>query len=88
MRSIRRIVLFGSLAAGIPTPRSDADLLVLLDSSPHAVPRDRVPGLLEALDPVPCPLDPFVLTLEEFERAREEGSPLFRAALSTGVDLL
>ena len=86
--SIRRVVLFGSLVAGIPTPRSDADLLVILDSSPHREPRDRVPGLLLVLSPLPCPVDLFVLTAAEVERAAEQGSPLLRVALATGADLL
>lgn len=88
MESIRRIVLFGSLVAGIPTPRSDADLLVIVDSSPHKEPRDRVPELLRALAPLPCAVDLFVLTEAEVERAREHGAGLVQVALSTGLDLL
>ncbi len=86
--SIRRVVLFGSFARGIPTPRSDADLLVILDSSPNREPRDRVPAILRALSPLPCPLDLFVVTIEEVERGRADGSPLLREALAVGIDLL
>ena len=50
--SIRRIVLFGSLASGRPTPRSDADLLVEVSASPHVIPRDRVPELLMSMRPL------------------------------------
>ena len=88
MPLIRRMILFGSLAAGQGTPRSDADILVVLDSSLHEKPRDRVPELLRALSPLPCPIDLFVLTSAEFERHQSEGSPLLRTALSTGRDLL
>jgi len=88
MSSIRRIVLFGSTVTGTPTPRSDADVLVVLDGSPHLQPRDRIPDLLAALSPLPCDLDLFVVTEVELARAREEGSPLARTALTTGVDLL
>ena len=88
MPLIRRMILFGSLAAGHGTPRSDADILVILDSSPHELPRDRVPEVLRALSPLPCPIDLFVLTCAEFERYQSEGSPLVRTALSTGQDLL
>ena len=63
---VRRIILFGSLVAGIPTPRSDADLLVVVSDSPHCEPRDRVPELLRALSPLPCPLDLHVLTEESW----------------------
>ncbi len=88
MPSIRRIVLFGSMAAGTPTPRSDADLLVIIEQSAHLQPRDRVPELLEALAPLPCNVDLFVVTEAELARAQESGSPLARTATTTGVDLL
>ena len=63
--AVRRIILFGPLVAGRPTPRSDADLLIILAASDHAQPRDRVPEVLRALSPLPCPLDLFVLTEAE-----------------------
>jgi predicted nucleotidyltransferase len=88
MGTIRRIVLFGSLVHGIPTPGSDADLLIIVDSSPHDEPRDRVRDLLQALTPLPCPVDLFVLTGAEVEQSRERGGALVRTALSTGMDLL
>ena len=84
----RRVILFGSLVAGIPTPRSDADLLVIVDTSPHREPRDRVPGVLQALRPLPCPVDVFVLTAQELERFANEDNPLLREALNHGRDLL
>ncbi len=86
MPSIERVVLFGSMVAGIPTPRSDADLLIILIDSPDSR-ADRIPGVLRALSPLPCPVDLFVLTADEFERAREEQDPLVREALAHGLDL-
>ncbi|HXV62764.1 MAG TPA: nucleotidyltransferase domain-containing protein [Vicinamibacteria bacterium] len=65
---IERIVLFGSLVAGNPTPRSDADLLVVVDTSSHREPRNRNPEMMGTLAPLPCPLDLFVLTRDEVER--------------------
>ena len=88
LQSVRRMILFGSLVAGTPTPRSDADILVVVDTSVHARSRDRVPDLLRAMSPLPCPVDLFILTKDEFERAREEGAPLVREALASGIDLL
>jgi uncharacterized protein len=85
---IRQVILFGSLASGKPTPRSDADVLVILDHSPHEHPRDRVPETLRAFSPLPCPIDLFVLTVEEFGRGRRQGSPLVRAAVESGIDIL
>ena len=88
LRSIRRMILFGSLVAGTPTPRSDADILVVVDTSLHAQSRDRVPDMLRAMSPLPCPVDLFILTKDEFERAQDEGAPLVREALGSGIDLL
>lgn len=85
---VRRILLFGSLASGVPTPRSDADLLVILESSPLARPRDRLPEVLRALAPLPCPVDLFVLTEAEVDGARAAGDPLVGLALARGIDLL
>lgn len=86
--SIRRVILFGSLASGTPTPRSDADLLIIVTHSRHERAADRLPELLRALAPLPCPVDLFVLTADELERARREESPLVREALAGGLDLL
>ena len=85
---IRRVILFGSLVSGNPTPRSDADILVIVETSPYDHPRDRVPEILNAFSPLPCPIDLFVLTSAEFERSQEEKSPLLLAAASSGTDLL
>lgn len=86
--SIQRVILFGSLVGSRPTPRSDADLLVIVKSSPHAEPSDRIPEILRALMPLPCPMDLFVLTVDELGRFEAEGSALVRTALQTGLDLL
>jgi uncharacterized protein len=86
--AIRRVVLFGSLAAGIPTPRSDADLLIVVDASDCAHVRDRIPPMLAAMSPLPCPVDLVVLTTEELGRAQKDGDPVVREALTYGVDLL
>jgi predicted nucleotidyltransferase len=86
--ALRRIILFGSLVAGIPTPRSDADLLVVLAESDHREPRDRVPEVRRALRPLPCPVDLFVLTSEELDQHTREGHPLVREARERGRDLL
>jgi predicted nucleotidyltransferase len=85
LRLIERVILFGSLVAGIPTPRSDADLLVILRESDRANPRDRIPEILQAMSPAPCPLDLFVATKNE---VASETAGLVAVALSTGIDLL
>jgi len=85
---IRRMLLFGSLRSGGATLRSDADVLVVLDRSDYADARERIPEVLRAMAPLPCPIDLFVMTVAELERTEHEASPLARIALTTGVDLL
>jgi predicted nucleotidyltransferase len=86
--TIRRVILFGSLVSGNPTPRSDADILVIVETSAYDHPRDRVPEMLRAFSPLPCSIDLFVLTSAEFERYQKEKSPLLLEATSSGTDLL
>jgi len=85
---LRRAVLFGSLARGGATASSDADLLLVVAYSEHSRPRDRIPGALQALRPLPCPLDLFVYTEQEVQQLREEGSALLRTIEASGVELL
>jgi len=82
------MILFGSLVAGIPTPRSDADILVIVESAEPRSGRDYLPEVLAVMSPLPCPVDLYVLTVEEFAAARERGEPLLREALTNGIDLL
>jgi predicted nucleotidyltransferase len=85
--SIQKMILFGSLAAGIPTPRSDADILVVVEASQQRG-RDRLPDILSAMSPLPCPVDLHVVTVDELANARERGDPLLREAMKNGFDLL
>ncbi len=86
--ALRRLVLFGSLADGTAGPRSDADLLVVLGASPHRDPKDRVPEVLAALAPLPCPLDLFVTTERELAQLEAAGDPLLREVHRCEIDLI
>jgi len=44
--------------------------------------------MLDALSPLPCPVDLVVWTIEEFEQAQRVRQPLAREALEHGIDLL
>ena len=83
--AIRRVILFGSMVNGIPTPRSDADILIEVDDTAHENPRDRNPEMIRAMSPLACPVDLFVYTAGELAEAR---SPVVAAALRDGIDLL
>lgn len=84
---VRRVLLFGSLAHGLAGPRSDADLLIEVVSSSRAELRDRIPEMLEALRPLPCPVDLFILTTEELA-SPAASIGVVREALERGIDLL
>lgn len=73
------VVLFGSVARGEHTGHSDADLLVLVGSSPLPFP-ERSPAY--APSEPPLPVDTFVYTLRESLE-----TPLARRALAEGIVL-
>ncbi|MFN7037814.1 MAG: nucleotidyltransferase domain-containing protein [Bellilinea sp.] len=61
-----KIILFGSYAAGNPTPDSDVDLLVIWDAPADR--RERIRRLERALSPRPFPLDIISKTPEQMEK--------------------
>ena len=80
-----RVVLFGSLARGRATPRSDADLLIVLEDHDKPI-RERVPEYLEAFLEAPLAAEVVPLTREELDHRK--GRPMIRRALEEGIDLL
>ena len=82
---VRRVLLFGSLAKGGDGPRSDLDLVVLLENTDLA-PRERS----AQYRPISSrPVDLFVYTEAEVARFRRCGAPPpLREALEEGLDLL
>ncbi len=61
----QKIILFGSYAYGQPTPDSDVDLLVIMETDKP--PRERVVAVSLALYPRPFPVDILVKTPRELE---------------------
>jgi predicted nucleotidyltransferase len=69
------VILFGSYAYGTPTPDSDVDLLVVVESDrPY---RDRYLWVAEALSPRPFPIDLIVLTPAELRHRLASSQPFF-----------
>jgi len=83
---IRRIILFGSLATRRATPRSDADLLIVLADHPKRS-IDRIPEYLEAFSRGPLPVDVFPWTEKEVEDRRREGDLFLKRIESEGIEL-
>jgi predicted nucleotidyltransferase len=66
-----KIVLFGSYAYGAPSPDSDVDLLVIMDTSASRA--DRYLAVSRLLRPRPFPVDILVKTPSEIHKALAEG---------------
>jgi predicted nucleotidyltransferase len=81
---ILRVLLFGSFAKGRGGPRSDLDLVVIVERT-DLRPRDRA-AFYTPLSP--RPVDLFVYTREEVERFAGDPPPVLREALAHGIDLL
>lgn len=77
-----KIVLFGSYAYGTPTPDSDVDLLVIMDT--RAPRPERYLAVSGLLWPRPFPVDILVKTPAEVERALESGDFFLREILTRG----
>lgn len=74
-----KIILFGSYASGHPTPDSDIDLLVVMDTDEK--PHKRAVHIRKALKDLGIPKDVIVKTPEEFERFKDiVGTIIYPAA--------
>ncbi|MBI1870691.1 MAG: nucleotidyltransferase domain-containing protein [Chlamydiae bacterium] len=65
----QKVILFGSYAWGTPGPGSDIDILVILSTS--LLRRERRRRISDLLRTRPVPIDIFVYTSEEIERATQ-----------------
>ena len=77
-----KIMLFGSYAYGTPTPDSDVDLLVVMDTPASRV--ERFAKVSGALRPRPFPVDILVRTPQELRQALESGDPFLTEIVSRG----
>lgn len=81
----RRVVLFGSHAAGNPTDGSDVDLLVVAETS--LPPLKRYGLVRRMLADYPAAFDIVVKTPEEYERSRTVVNSIIYFAEKTGTVL-
>lgn len=80
-----RIVLFGSYAYGTPTPDSDVDLLVIMET--EASWKERHWAVSRLLIPRPFPVDILVKTPAEIEQALAKGDFFIGEILTRGTVL-
>ena len=78
----KRIILFGSYAYGHPTPDSDVDLLVVLETD-QKIP-DRQVAVSRLIRPRPFPVDILVRTPQEIEEAIHQQDFFIREILDRG----
>lgn len=77
-----KIILFGSYAYGTPTPNSDVDLLVIMET--EASSKERSWAVSRLLIPRPFPVDILVRTPREIERALANGDFFIREIITRG----
>ncbi len=77
-----KIILFGSYAHGNPTPDSDVDLLVILDTKKTR--KERVVAVSLLLYPRLFPVDILVKTPQEIEEEIEHGNFFIREIMTKG----
>jgi len=63
----QKIILFGSYGYGTPSPDSDLDILVIMDTKER--PAERVLAISRLLRPRPFPMDILVRTPDEITAA-------------------
>lgn len=80
-----QVVLFGSYAYGTPTPDSDVDLLVVMETTAGYLDRHR--AVSQLLAPRRFPVDILVKTPEELRQAVEKGSFFYKEITSRGLIL-
>ncbi|MDA2934929.1 nucleotidyltransferase domain-containing protein [Acidobacteria bacterium AH-259-D05] len=80
---VKRFIWFGSWVSGLPGPRSDVDLCIVVSSSDERL-RDRVAKYLPSC--FPTGMDLIVYTVDELERLRED-FPQWYATITSGVDI-
>jgi predicted nucleotidyltransferase len=80
-----KIILFGSFAIGNPTPDSDVDLLIIMDTALE--PRERSWQVSRLLIPRQFPVDILVKTPEEVDQEIRSNNTFLREIVSTGLVL-
>ena len=81
----QKVVLFGSYAYGKPTPDSDVDLLIIMET--EASPIERYLQVSALLRPRPFPVDILVKTPAEIEAALQQPYSWVREILEQGIVL-
>ncbi len=77
-----KIILFGSYALGDPTPDSDLDLLVVMET--YLLRHKRATPIRLLFRPMPCPMDILVYTPEEVNKWKTTVNHIIAEAFRSG----
>jgi predicted nucleotidyltransferase len=80
-QDIQAVYLFGSFASGVPTPKSDVDLLVVAE-------KINWEDLQTELLSVPVPVDCHLVSPDAFEQLSKSGKGVVGAAINSGIRLI
>jgi predicted nucleotidyltransferase len=81
----KKIILFGSYAYGTPSPDSDLDILVIMNTSRR--PAERIVEVSRYLRPRPFPMDILVRTPGEIADSIEHKDSFIQEILTNGIVL-
>jgi predicted nucleotidyltransferase len=81
----KQIILFGSYAYGNPSPDSDVDIMVVMNTSER--PAERVLAVSRLLRPRPFPMDILVRTPDEITAALERKDSFIQEIFNRGIVL-
>jgi len=84
---VEEVILFGSIARGDYGIYSDADVLVILDSSPYRRYFDRIPKYASMFVKFDIPVEVFPYTRAELDRMLKNGNLFIASMLEEGVSL-
>jgi len=80
-----KIILYGSAARGQLTEDSDIDILIIKRTNKDMF--DRIGEVLDLLKDIPLPIEPIVLTPEEFRKMIDEDRLYAEVILKEGKTL-
>ena len=84
---VEEVILFGSLARGDDGINSDADILLILNSSPHKRYFDRIPRYASAFLKFEIPVDVFPYMRAELDRMQRDGNLFITGMIEEGMSL-
>ncbi|MEM0153974.1 MAG: nucleotidyltransferase domain-containing protein [Ignisphaera sp.] len=87
LSSITSVILFGSYARGDFNEWSDIDILIVVDGELPKRPIERIDIVLPCIVATEAPIEPLILSREEFEKLKKKRNPAIVDAINSGIPL-